>query len=66
MGRPAKLSSLNPDKRPVFAEGLASSYEAFLNTRKKDWEEDPLDLDEIIQSRIARDIYNHNALPVAM
>jgi superfamily II DNA or RNA helicase len=42
----ARLSSLNPDKRPVFAEGLASSYEAFLNTRKKDWETDPLDLDE--------------------
>jgi ERCC4-related helicase len=43
----ARLSSLNPDKRPVFAEGLASSYEAFLNTRKKDWKDDPTDIDEI-------------------
>lgn len=41
----ARLSSLNPDKRPVFAEGLASSYEAFLNTRKKDWVADLVDLD---------------------
>lgn len=30
----ARLSSLNPETRPVFAEGLASSYEAFLFTRK--------------------------------
>ncbi len=43
----ARLSSLNPDKRPVFAEGLASSYEAFLNTRKKDWIADPIDIDEV-------------------
>lgn len=42
----ARLSSLNPEARPVFAEGLASSYEAFMFTRKKDWEEEPTDIDE--------------------
>ena len=31
----ARLTALRPDKRPVFAEGLASSYEAFLHTREK-------------------------------
>lgn len=41
-----RLSSLNPEARPVFAEGLASSYEAFLYTRKKSWDADPTDLDE--------------------
>lgn len=29
----ARATSHNPDARPVFAEGLASSYEAFLHTR---------------------------------
>ena len=29
----ARASSQAPDRRPVFAEGLASSYEAFLHTR---------------------------------
>ena len=29
----ARATSHNPDSRPVFAEGLASSYEAFLHTR---------------------------------
>ena len=29
----ARTAALNPEKRPVFAEGLASSYEAFLHTR---------------------------------
>ncbi len=29
----ARLSVLNPDARPVFAEGLSSSYEAFRDTR---------------------------------
>ena len=29
----ARLVSLTPETRPVFAEGLASSYEAFLETR---------------------------------
>ncbi|MGB4773312.1 MAG: helicase-related protein [Chitinophagaceae bacterium] len=42
----ARLSSLNPNARPVFAEGLASSYEAFMFTRKKDWEVEPTDIDE--------------------
>jgi len=31
----ARLSSLNPESRPVFAEGLSSSYEAFLETRNR-------------------------------
>jgi hypothetical protein len=42
-----------PDQRPVFAEGLASSYEAFLFTRKKCQEQkkeegspDPTDIDD--------------------
>jgi ERCC4-related helicase len=30
----ARAASLNPESRPVFAEGLASSFEAFLHTRK--------------------------------
>jgi ERCC4-related helicase len=30
----ARATSCAPDSRPVFAEGLASSYEAFLHTRK--------------------------------
>ena len=30
----ARISSLNPETRPVFAEGLASSYDAFMDTRK--------------------------------
>jgi SNF2 family DNA or RNA helicase len=42
----ARLSSLNPESRPIFAEGLASSYDAFLYTRKSKWEEDPTDQDE--------------------
>ncbi len=32
----ARATTCDPDARPVFAEGLASSYEAFLHTRKKD------------------------------
>lgn len=31
----ARASSESPSTRPVFSEGLASSYEAFLDTRKK-------------------------------
>ena len=30
----ARATACTPDQRPVFAEGLASSYEAFLHTRK--------------------------------
>src|SRR5690606_39453922 len=30
----ARLVATTPESRPVFAEGLASSYEAFLKTRK--------------------------------
>lgn len=31
----ARVTVLNPNARPVFAEGLASSYEAFLHTRQQ-------------------------------
>jgi hypothetical protein len=31
----ARITTCEPDKRPVFAEGLASSYEAFLHTRQQ-------------------------------
>lgn len=31
----ARLVTCSPEARPVFAEGLASSYEAFLDTRRK-------------------------------
>ena len=31
----ARATISSPDSRPLFAEGLASSYEAFLNTRKR-------------------------------
>jgi len=31
----ARAVSTAPESRPVFAEGLASSYEAFLHTRKR-------------------------------
>ncbi len=30
----ARLTAITPESRPVFAEGLASSFEAFLNTRR--------------------------------
>lgn len=45
----ARLSALKPHSRPVFAEGLASSYEAFLHTRtvnKSKNKSDYLDLDD--------------------
>ncbi len=32
----ARATTCDPDARPLFAEGLASSYEAFLHTRKKE------------------------------
>jgi hypothetical protein len=34
----ARVTSLKPEARPVFAEGLASSYEAFLHTRQRNLE----------------------------
>ncbi|TWU54899.1 ATP-dependent helicase HepA [Rubripirellula tenax] len=34
----SRASTCNPESRPVFAEGLASSYEAFLHTRNKEGE----------------------------
>ena len=42
----ARVTALKPEARPVFAEGLASSYEAFLHTRQRNLEEhknDPVD-----------------------
>ncbi len=41
----ARATLCRPDERPVFAEGLASSYEAFLHTRERT--DDPLDDDDI-------------------
>jgi superfamily II DNA or RNA helicase len=35
----ARVTALKPDTRPVFAEGLASSYEAFLHTRSQRMEQ---------------------------
>ena len=40
----ARATLCSPEKRPVFAEGLASSYEAFLHTRESNT--DPLDHDD--------------------
>jgi len=40
----ARASLCRPDKRPVFAEGLASSYESFLHTRERP--EESLDDDD--------------------
>jgi len=40
----ARATLCRPDERPVFAEGLASSYESFLHTRNRTG--DVLDLDE--------------------
>lgn len=36
----ARVTSLKPEARPVFAEGLASSYEAFLHTRERNLNND--------------------------
>jgi ERCC4-related helicase len=50
----ARVTSLKPEARPVFAEGLASSYEAFLHTRRRNLEKNqgaqghgtPTDIDD--------------------
>ncbi|NUO07900.1 MAG: hypothetical protein HUU08_04350 [Candidatus Brocadia sp.] len=42
----ARLVALNPESRPFFSEGLASSYEAFLNTRKTRQTVKPTDNDD--------------------
>jgi superfamily II DNA or RNA helicase len=44
----ARATLCRPDQRPVFAEGLASSYEAFLHTR--DGAFDALDEDDVASS----------------
>lgn len=50
----ARLSSLKPESRPVFAEGLSSSFEAFLETRKKGIK-DSLDCDDNSEENIFKD-----------
>ena len=65
----ARITSLKPESRPIFAEGLASSYEAFLHTRKTniekqnenncfiDTDDDPTDIsdaDPVIQWYLER------------
>lgn len=42
----ARLVALNPESRPFFSEGLASSYEAFLKTRKDRQDVRPTDDDD--------------------
>jgi hypothetical protein len=42
----ARVTSLKPEARPVFAEGLASSYEAFLHTRERNLEKYSDDQDQ--------------------
>jgi len=42
----ARLVALNPETRPFFSEGLASSYEAFRNTRKHRQNIRPTDSDD--------------------
>ena len=37
----ARLTTIQQDKRPVFAEGLASSFEAFRNTREERLKKEP-------------------------
>ncbi|MBN1859053.1 SWF/SNF helicase family protein, partial [Candidatus Bipolaricaulota bacterium] len=49
----ARITTCNPDSRPVFAEGLASSYEAFLHTRTQNraagaGSQSPLDEDDTL------------------
>jgi len=39
----ARATSCAPDSRPVYAEGLSSSYEAFLHTRRRHREESETD-----------------------
>jgi ERCC4-related helicase len=51
----ARATFCNPDSRPLFAEGLASSYEAFLNTRKAgdkalDTDDDPVEVGEVLEN----------------
>ena len=59
----ARVTACNPEKRPIFAEGLASSYRAFLDTRKvagKHEDSDrPTDADdEVLQDSEVDDISN--------
>ncbi len=46
----ARANACSDTSRPVFSEGLASSYEAFLDTRKKNLEQNTsLDLDDFAE-----------------
>lgn len=62
----ARFVAITPDKRPVTAEGLASSYEAFLETRKNLLNgehgaiEDDSDLDDIEELNSDAKWYLHN------
>ena len=54
----ARAAALMPESRPVFAEGLASSYEAFLHTRRANShaegetaDESPTDTDDDVNPR---------------
>jgi ERCC4-related helicase len=53
----ARAALCSPDTRPVFAEGLASSYEAFLHTRQFNAENSntPVDTDDIIATSLEVD-----------
>jgi len=42
----ARAAVCNPEARPVFAEGLASSYEAFLHTSRRNGDGSPVDDDD--------------------
>lgn len=46
----ARVTAITPESRPVFAEGLASSFDAFLRTRKQDVAE-IIDTDDVIEKR---------------
>ena len=52
----ARVTALKPEARPVFAEGLASSYEAFLHTRERNLEDYKNDQGEDMPTDIDDDI----------
>lgn len=46
----ARVTAITPETRPVFAEGLASSFDAFLRTRQQN-AESAIDTDDVIEKR---------------
>jgi len=56
----ARATVKNYNSRPVFAEGLASSYEAFLKTRKSKNIRDVIDTDDEIEIEIEIEEYPIN------